>query len=59
MHVNRDYVRRGAVDPKKFFKLADVTKEVSGLSREIEARLDDMFSVIRRKQEPEIKIGPH
>jgi hypothetical protein len=36
-----------------------VTKEVSGLSREIETQLEDMFSVIRRKQEPEIKIGPH
>jgi len=29
MHVDRDYVRRGAVDPKKFFKLADVTKLLS------------------------------
>jgi hypothetical protein len=59
MHVNRDYVRRGEVDAKEFFKLADVTKDVSGLSREIEPQLEDLFSVIRRKQEPEIKIGPH
>ncbi len=59
MHVDRNYVRRGAVDPKKFFKLEDVTKDVSSLSREIESQLEDMFSVIRLKQEPEIKIGPH
>ena len=59
MCVNREYVRRGAVDPKKFFKVVDVTKEVSGLSREIEPQLEDMFSAIRRTQEPEIKIGPH
>jgi hypothetical protein len=59
MHVNRDYVRRGPVDPKKFFKLVDVTKDVSGLSREIEPQLEDMFRAIRRKQEPDIKIGPH
>jgi len=59
MHVNRDYMRRGAVDPKKFFKVVDVTKEVSGLSREIEPQLEEMFSAIRRKQEPDIKIGPH
>jgi hypothetical protein len=59
MHVNREYVRRGLVDPKKFFKVVDVTKEVSGLSREIEPQLEEMFRVIRRKQEPEIKIGPH
>ena len=59
MHVNRDYVRRGQVDPKKFFKVVDVTQDVAALSREIEPRLEDMFSVIRRKQEPDIQIGPH
>lgn len=59
MHVDRDYVRRGAIDPKKFFKLVDVTNEVSGLSHDIESQLDDMFSVIRRNQEPDIKIGPY
>jgi len=59
MHVNGDYVRDGAVDPKKFFKLVDVTRKVSALSKEIEPQLDDMFSVIRRKLEPDIQIGPH
>ncbi len=59
MHVNRDYVRRGRVDPRKFFKLVDVTEDVSGLSREIEPQLEDMFSAIRRRQEPGIQIGPH
>jgi len=59
MHVNRDYVRRGPIDPKKFFKLVDVTRKVSAISKEIEPQLDEMFSVIRLKQEPDIKIGPH
>lgn len=59
MHVDRNYVRCGPVDPKKVFKLVDVTKDVSGLSREIEPQLEDMFATIRRTQEPEIKIGPH
>ncbi|MCL4854083.1 MAG: DUF2779 domain-containing protein, partial [Bryobacteraceae bacterium] len=54
-----NYVRRGSVDPKKFFKVEDVTKDVSGLSREIEPLLEDMFATIRHKQEPDIKIGPH
>ena len=53
MHVNRDYVRRGAVDPKKFFKMADVTKDVSGISRRIAEQLEEMFSVIGRKLEGE------
>jgi hypothetical protein len=59
MHVSRHYVRPGPVDPKKFFKLVDVTKDVSGLSRDIEPQLEDMFRTIRRKQEPDIQIGPH
>jgi hypothetical protein len=59
MHVNRDYVRRGDVDPKKFFKLVDVTKDVSGLSRDIEPQLEDMFSTIRLPQSPTIQIGTH
>jgi hypothetical protein len=59
MHVNRDYVRRGPIDPKKFFKVDDVTKDASGLSRDIEPQLEDMFRAIRRRQEPDIQIGPH
>ena len=59
MHVNRDYARCGPVDAKKFFKVVDVTKDVSGLSQDIEPPLEDMFRTIRRKQEPDIKIGPH
>jgi hypothetical protein len=59
MHVDKDYIRDGAIDSRKFFKLVDVTKEVSGLSREIEPQLEDIFATIRSKQAPDIKIGPH
>lgn len=59
MCVNRHYVRRGAIDPKKFFKLVDVTKEMSDLSREIEPQLEDILTTIRDKREPDINIGPH
>jgi hypothetical protein len=59
MHVNRDFVRRGPVVSRKFFKQADVTAQVSGLTRQIEEYLDDMFAIIRQKAHPEIKIGPH
>src|SRR5262245_11322682 len=59
MHVNRDYVRHGPVQPKKFFKLVNVTKRVSRLSREIEPLLDDMFGTIQSGQVPDVQIGPH
>ena len=59
MHVNRDYERRGPVDPKKFFKLVDVTSDVSGLGQDIREQLDEMFRTIGLKQEPDMHIGPH
>ena len=59
LHVNRHYVRRGPVDPKKLFKQEDVTKDVSVLTGDILAQLGELFSTIHRKQEPEIQIGPH
>src|SRR6266404_1981779 len=42
MCIDRDYVRRGPVDPKKLFKVVNVTKDVSPLSRELEPQLEDM-----------------
>jgi len=59
MHVNRDFVRHGPVDPHKFFRQVDVTAQVSGLSRRTEDYLDEMFGVIRRPDHPAIKIGAH
>src|SRR6185369_10861741 len=59
MHINGDNVRQGPVDPKKFFTQVNVTKRVSGLSREIQSQLEDMHRTIQYEQEPEIKIGPH
>lgn len=59
MHINSDYVRHGAVDPSRFFTITDVTDEVSARSREVETQLNEMAAVIRLKQEPDVKIGPH
>lgn len=59
MHVDRDYVRRGAVNPKTFFKQVDVTEEVAKISRNIGTQLEEMLRTIRQKEEPDIKIGPH
>jgi hypothetical protein len=58
MLINPDFVRRGEVDPAKFFKKQDVTAEVSAMSAQIEAKLAEMFSVARLKQQPKVPIGP-
>jgi len=58
-HINPDFIRRGEIDPKKFFVLEDVMARVASLSRNVEDKLGDMFKTIRQRQHPDIKIGPH
>src|SRR5208282_113895 len=58
-HINSDFVKKGPIDPHKFFVLEDVTDQVSGLSRSIEPKLDEMFGTILLKESPDVQIGPH
>jgi hypothetical protein len=58
-HINNEFVRHGAIDPQKFFTLEDVTRQVSGLSREVGEQLDALQRIIGAKAHPEIQIGPH
>ena len=58
-HINNEFVRQSPIDPQKFFILEDVTKPVSGLSRDIENQIDAMQRVIGAKSHPDIQIGPH
>jgi hypothetical protein len=58
MHINPDFVRRGDIDPKKFFVLEDLTQPASDLARIVEDKLGDMFQTIRLPAHPDIKIGP-
>jgi uncharacterized protein DUF2779 len=59
MHINSDFVRRGTIDPAKFFAQEDVTSQISSLSQNIEAKLSGMFKIIHQKEHPNIQIGPH
>jgi hypothetical protein len=59
MHINSSFVRSGPINPEQFFTHVDLTDQVSNLAQTVEDSLDDMFSVIRRQQSPEVKIGPH
>jgi len=59
MHINSEYVRKGAIDPKKFFTQEDLTVRVAELSRGVEPDVADMLKTVRRRDCPEIEIGPH
>ena len=58
MHINSDFVRKGDIDPKKFFTLADVTDQIVKPSLLVADNLAAMFKVIQQNKHPDIKIGP-
>jgi CRISPR/Cas system-associated exonuclease Cas4 (RecB family) len=55
--INNEYVKEGEIDPKKLFKLVDITKEVEEVSEGIKDRIDDMLKILTAKKCPEIAIG--
>lgn len=57
--INRDFVRHGDIDPTKFFVRHDVTDQVSAASRQIGPLLEEMYAVIRSKDQPDVRIGRH
>jgi len=59
MYVNGDYVRRGKIEPEKFFLKEDITRQSRILMRKIGSAVDTLLKVVAGKDMPEIKIGPH
>jgi hypothetical protein len=58
MHINTEYVRRGEVEVKRLFTLADVTGQIAGELPCIKSNLAALGAVIRLKEMPDIAIGP-
>ncbi len=59
MHVNRDYVRQGEIDPSLLLTEEDITEQVTGLLSKIPARLAELSAVTTRKSCPTVEIGAH
>ncbi len=59
LHINREYVRKGAIEPRKLFELERVTDEVNELLPAVEPNLEEMERVIKSRKAPEVPIGPH
>ncbi len=59
MHINNEYVRKRKLNPKKLFKLQDITKEVNEASEGIQDRINQALKIISLKKKPEKGIGPH
>ncbi len=59
MHLDRDYVRCGDLDPRRLFVRRDVTQQAMELSRSIEAGLEEMMKTVGQRTCPETAIGAH
>lgn len=59
MHLNREYVRRGEIDPHKLLLKEEITKEVKSILGEIAPNLRKMAAVLKRSAAPDVPIGPH
>jgi len=59
MHVNRDYIRHGDIDPAGLFATIDTTEDVNIRISTVEEELKEMFNIISLKECPDEKIWPH
>ncbi len=58
MTIDTSYVRKGPIDPKKLFKLEDVTEALEEAEAEIPGNLKEFFSILSKEnKEPAIEIG--
>ena len=59
MHLNREYVKHGDVDPRQLFVTEDVTGRLAEFSDGLETRIAEMLAVIDSDECPETYIGRH
>lgn len=59
MYVNNQYIRKGAIEPKKLFATQDITKQCDELIPEIEQNIADMLEVIKKDDTPQIKVSSY
>jgi len=59
MHLNREYVKHGDVDPQQLFVTEDVTDRLAEFADGLETRIAEMLSVIDSDKCPKTGIGRH
>src|SRR5215813_12106379 len=58
-HVNRNYVRDGAIDPKRFFKIRNLTRRVQRVQPKLTFQLRSEFTVLEMSNAPDIAPRRH
>jgi len=59
MHVDNGFIKAGAIDPKKFFAVEDITKETAAVMAGIGQELERFMEMLGSKEAPETGIGQH
>ena len=59
MVINNEYIRKGKLEPKKLFKLEDITEDVNKAIKGIQDRINEALKIISQKKKFEKSIGPH
>lgn len=57
MHINNEYVRKGAIDPRGLFTLADITQEALALQKIVPTQLKAMKVMLAKSAAPVMAIG--
>jgi hypothetical protein len=59
MHINKDYIKKRAIEVEKLFKLEDITKLVLDNQEAIMAKHKMLVATLETKEEPNKEIGKH
>ena len=59
MHLNREFIKQGEVDPRHLFVTEDVTDRLAEFSDGMEMSIAEMLEVIESDECPEMAIGRH
>lgn len=57
-HINREFVKKGQIDPRRFFTLEDLTDQVAKVKHRIAGRVAEMVQVAHLPKSPRVEIGP-
>jgi hypothetical protein len=59
IYVNNNYIRKGEIEPAKFFRLENITVDVEKVGREVPQRSKELQETIALQNCPDVSIGRH
>ena len=59
IHLNREYVKHGDIEPQQLFVTEDVTDRLNEFAEGLETRITEMLTVIDSDECPETAVGRH